>query len=97
MVSCRPVSVPGIKPSGDGEAEEDELGPGEKTLYRAGVARCNYLSSDRPDIASAVKELCRQMSSPKPSDTVSLKRMCRYLKEKGRLVQLIPTAPRGGG
>ena len=25
MVSCRLVAVPGIKPSGDGEAEEDEL------------------------------------------------------------------------
>ena len=73
----------------------DDLSPEEKTLYRAGVARCNYLTSDRPDIAFSVKELCRSMSSPTAADMLALKRMCRYLKGKGRLVQLIPTAPMG--
>ena len=98
MCGSKAVSVPGVKPSGDWEdAEEQELTLVEKTLFRAGVARFNYLSTDRPDVAFTVKELCRCMSSPKPSDMMALKRVCRYLKGRGRLVQLIPTVPRDGG
>ena len=79
------------------EDDEEELLPEEKTLYRAGTARCNYLGTDRPDFSFTVKELCRSMSKPKRSDMRALKRFCRYFKGAGRLVQLLPTAPRGGG
>ena len=33
-------------------------------LYRALVARANYLSPDRPDIAFAAKELAKKMGVP---------------------------------
>lgn len=57
MVTWRLVPVPGVKPFGDGEADEDvELSPEEKALDRAGAARCNYLSTDRPDATFTVTE-----------------------------------------
>ena len=57
------VSTPGCKR--DITAEDEISLPREKaTVYRALVARGNYLAQDRSDIGFAVKELCRNMSSP---------------------------------
>eukprot|EP00972_Heterocapsa_arctica_P074977 11065978-Heterocapsa_arctica.AAC.1 len=50
------------------------------------VAQTNFLSSDRPDISYAVKELCRSMSKPSSKDMDSLKRLARYLKGRPRMV-----------
>ena len=57
------------------------------TLYRAVVARANYLSQDRSDIRYAVKELCRHMSKPTEKDMEKLKKLGRYLAGAPRLVQ----------
>ena len=56
------VSTPGVK----SEAQEasTELESDRATMYRALVARGNYLAQDRPEIQFAVKELCRSMSKP---------------------------------
>ena len=50
------------------------------------MARANFLASDRPDIAFAVKELCRSMSSPALRDEEAFKRLARYLLGRPRLV-----------
>ncbi len=52
----------------------------------ARAARANFLASDRPDIAFAVKELCRGMSAPTARDPEALKRLARYLLGKPRVV-----------
>ena len=59
---------------------------GEDTRYRALVARANFLSSDRPDISHAVKELCRSISAPGSTDWDALKRLGTSLIGKPRLV-----------
>ena len=46
------------------EDNEKKLNEKEATLYRAIVARANYLCQDRSDIQFAVQELCRKMSMP---------------------------------
>jgi len=81
--SSNPVSTPGVKPS---EENEKRLSEKEATLYRAIVARANYLCQDRSDIQFAVKELCRRMSMPTKGDWEALKRLGRYLVGKTRVV-----------
>merc|ERR1739836_281449 len=65
---------------------DDKLDDHKHSVYRALVARANYLAPDRPDIAFAVKELARSMSSPSRGDWERLKRLARYLKGKPRAV-----------
>ena len=72
------------------ETEYPELDPAMATLYRAVVARANYLSQDRSDIRYAVKELSRSMSKPTERDYQRLKRFGRYLKGVPRLVAQYP-------
>ena len=54
---------------------EEPLGEEQATKYRAFVARCNYLTLDRRDIAFAVTELVRNMFPPRKGDWVRLKRL----------------------
>lgn len=50
------VATPGTKEKGrTSEDHEVPLGDNEATNYRALVARCNYLSPDRPNIAFIIK------------------------------------------
>ena len=61
-----------------------------QTTYRAASARCNYVSSDRPDAQFACKEVCRWMSSPTTLAWQNLKRLCRYFSGAPRLVFKFP-------
>ena len=70
-----------------------ELEPQRATLYRAVVARANYLSQDRSDIRYAVKELSRSMSKPREGDLTRLQRLGRYVAQHPRLIQRF--APQG--
>ena len=67
----------------DGEAA---LSNTEASMYRASVARGNYLAQDRSDIQYAVKELSRAMSNPTINDQKRLKRLARYLIGRERAV-----------
>ena len=91
--SCKPVSTPGTKDEGHAkEGDQAQSNVSEKlnahkhVVYQARVARGNYLSPDRPDIAFAAKELARSMSSPTQGDWERLKRLARYLKGRPRVV-----------
>ena len=55
-------------------------------VYRANVARANYLSQDRSDIQYQVKELCRFMSDPTEAYWLMLKRLARYLIAHPRVI-----------
>ena len=82
------VCTPGTKEEGRTQDDcEAPLEPKEASLFRAIVARCNYLSPDRPDISYAVKELARQMSTPRKGDMQRLKRLGRCRKGRPRLQQ----------
>jgi hypothetical protein len=67
------------------EINHDPLDAVSETMYRALVARCNYLAQDRSDIGFAVKELCRKMSRPDQGSWAGLKRLDRYLLKRPRV------------
>eukprot|EP00971_Amphidinium_carterae_P030780 605569-Amphidinium_carterae.1 len=48
--------------------------------------RCNYLSSDRPEISYASKESARHMSCPNEVGMEQTKRIIRYLHGAPRMV-----------
>ena len=88
LENAKPVITRGAKEEGRTTADiEDPLVEVQSTTYRALVARCNYPSSDRPDIAFAVKDKARHMSAPRTGDWVRLKRLGRYLVGKPRMQQ----------
>ena len=79
------VSTPG-ETSRDEEDHQDEVVGQDATLYRACVARGNFMSQDRSDIQYAVKELSRKMSKPNVGDMAKLKRFGRYLVARPRSI-----------
>ena len=78
------VVTPGVKDNGSGESKR--LDNREASLYRAIVARANYLCQDRSDIQFAVKELCRTMAEPTQGNWAAVKRLGRYLVGRNRMV-----------
>ena len=95
LKEAKAVSTPGTKEEGrTQEDHEEKLAEKEATKYRAVIARCNYLSADRPDISFAVKELARAMATPTTGDLIRLKRFGRYLKGIPRLQQWFVWQPR---
>ena len=65
VMDARPLTIPGAKEEGKtSEDHGDVLSDREATNSRVTVARCSYLSPDRPDIAFAMKELARAMARP---------------------------------
>lgn len=88
LKDSKSVATPGTKEEGRTQQDQDvPLDEDESTKCRALVARCNYLSPDRPDIAFAVNELARSMSAPLRGDLTRLKRLARYFVGKPRLKQ----------
>jgi len=81
------VNTPGTKNSNDENDEEDDyLKADEATVFRACVARCNFLGLDRPDVQYAAKEISRHMAKPRQRDVAALKRLGRYLKQYPRAI-----------
>ena len=94
---AKEVSTPGTREEGrTTEDNEEQLSEKDKTRYRAIVARLNYFTPDRPDIAYAVKELARAMSNPSNGDWLRLKRLGRYMKGRPRLQQVFEWQPAQG-
>ena len=83
----RVAKVPGSKrPEEPGENRD--LTPGEASVYRAVVARLNYLALDRVDLQFAAKTLSRKMSAPTEADWEELRRTARYLRYRPRAMQI---------
>ena len=68
----------------DVDKENTPLDKQMATTYRRIVARCNFLSMDRADIAYATKECAKGMAAPGKMDLERLKRLGRYLKGNPR-------------
>ncbi len=68
---------PGFAGDGRSHLSEGQIksNPIRTKRFRSCTARCNYLTSDRPDIPFATKELCRAMSSPEERHELALKRL----------------------
>ena len=83
-----PLSSPGvdIAEPNVGDENDEELCATEASNYRRIAARCNYLSSDRPELQFSIKECCREMSRPTKASWDKLIRIGRYLKGQPRLV-----------
>ena len=94
LVEANTVTTPGTREEGTTQHNAQEvLNDEETSKYRALVARCNYLSPDRPDISYAVQELARHMSAPTEGNWAQLKRLGRYLKGRPRLQQQFQWQP----
>ncbi len=90
LLGAKAVVTPGVKQT-SAEVEEDaKLRDDLQTTYRAGSARANYLSSDRPDAQFACKEVCRWMSTPTAGSWQALKRLCRYFAGAPRVMYHYP-------
>ena len=88
LEEARPLSTPGerIKPQELTEDDIKELSPQDATIFRAVVARGNYLSIDRSDTRFAIKELARRMAKPRNVDYKQLIHFGRYLRGKPRVI-----------
>ena len=77
------VTTPGVDADTKQDVEGDaiELQGEEATAFRAMAAQCNYMSTDRPDLQFAVKEICREMSRPIQYSMRRLRRVACYLKK----------------
>ena len=65
-----------------------EMLPKDASLFRAVVARINFLAQDRSDLQYASKECSRRMSSPRVEDWALVKRIGRYLKGRPRAISI---------
>ena len=89
LKEAKPVTTPGTKDEGAiAEDREDKLDAETASKYRAMVARCNYISPDRPDTAHSVKEFARSMSDPNRGNWSQMKRLGRYVKGRPRVQQI---------
>jgi len=88
LEGVRPLTSPGdrLNPKDFTDYDVLELGPTDATLFRAVVARGNYLSIDRSDIRFAIKELARRMAKPRNIDFKQLIHFGRYLSSNMRVV-----------
>ena len=72
---------PGDTPIGSEEkAREEDMAPGQATLFRRAAARINYLGQDRPDLNVVSRMLAMRMANPKRGDEEMIKRALRYLR-----------------
>ena len=69
-----------------GQVDGAALSAESVTQYRAVVARGNYLASDRPDIAFAIKDAAKHMATPTTESWELMKRVGKYLVTKPRLL-----------
>ena len=89
LTEAKPLGTPGVEETTAKNSEDDAeipLSAPEVSMYRAVVARANYIAQDRPDLQYAVKELCRRMGDPTEESMNRLRRLGRYLKGQPRSV-----------
>ena len=90
LPGSKPLTTPGRKLTAkEWEKEAEPLEPHEASKFRQLDARANFLASDRPDIAFAVKELCRGMAAPTTRGADAIKKLDCYLLGQPRAVVLL--------
>ena len=66
--------------------ESSRSGPEQSTEFKQLIARCNFITQDRPDGQYAVKEIARGMANPRKADWEKLVRLGKYLVGRPRHV-----------
>ena len=79
MLKCRHAATPGTDALRKLIDSEELLSPEAHRLYRRIVGQLLWLSSIRPDIQFAVKELSRGLTSPTEDHRTKMKTLLRYL------------------
>ena len=80
------LTTPGVKAS-IAELEVDEPIHDQRAhVYRAAVARGNYMSMDRPENQYSNKECCRSMSAPTEVNMKALKRLGIFIIGQPRVI-----------
>ena len=79
LLQCKPSPVPGNESLRKKIEAEEPLSAVEHRKYRRIVGQLLWLSSIRPDIQYAVKELSRGLTSPTEDHQAKVKMLLRYL------------------
>ena len=79
MLKCRRAATPGTDSLRKLIDSEELLSPEDHRLHRRIVGQLLWLSSIRPDIQFAVKELSRGLTSPTEDHRTKMKTLLRYL------------------
>ena len=79
ILKCRHAATPGTGSLRKLTDSEELLSPEDHRLYRRIVGQLLWLSSIRPDIQFAVKELSRGLTSPTEDHRTKMKTLLRYL------------------
>jgi len=77
LTEAKPFSTPGVEETTAKNSEDDAeipLSAPEASLYRAVVARANYITQNNPHLQYSVKEFCRRMSDPNEASMAKFKR-----------------------
>ena len=82
------VELLAVDEPANGDFDDRPMEPHDASLYRAAVARTNFLAQDRCDLQFASKECSRWMSSPRVGDWATIKRIGRYLIGKPRVASM---------
>ena len=75
LVSANRAETPAGEDGRENREAHALLGPEEARRFRRAVARLNYMSLDRPDLATAANLLSRWMAAPRQGDEKLLKRV----------------------
>ena len=79
VASSASVVTAGVKMFAVPEEDDPLLGPSGATIFRRIVARANFLSEDRMDIQTAVKEAARNIALPRQYHMDKLLIVAKYL------------------
>ena len=90
LEGAKVVGTAGVKADLAKHEADVPLDENRHTAYRAVAARCNFVSSDRPDVQFASKELCRWMAHPTELGVAGLKRLGRFFEGHRRLIFEFP-------
>ena len=87
LAEAKGAVAPTTKSLVDGIGKGEVLDDLASTRTRRSIARLNYLSQDRPDIAYISKELSKHMANPFTGTLKALHVVIKYLKAYPRMVQ----------
>ena len=86
LSECKPVCTPVAREEQSLGDDRPDMPKAEASRFRRAVAKVNYLSQDRLDIALGSSLLARTMSRPREGDEQRLKRILRYLRAFPRAI-----------
>ena len=91
MEHCKGVQTPSTKEGRERLGVGELLADAEATRVRRAIARLNYMSLDRVDLAVAARAASQHMSAPREGTIPYVKRVIRYLKTYPRCVSQYKT------